>query len=142
MKKRFWIAVAALLLALCLTGCGIRFLDGVSKYVSSYSATMLVRSETSRSASLNFSTLKGRIVYELRSGGSDAIAASAKLGEGIATVWYDADGTKTEWFTVTAGEDVEVSTAPLEKGTVYVIIETDGKCRDSSFRFDVRDAAE
>ena len=137
MKKRAWIAVTALLLTLCLTACGITFTS--SDHVSSYRATMLVRSETSRAARMSFMTLSGRIVFTLRSGGSDAIGASASLETGSATVYYDAGGTKTEWFSVTAGEEVKYSIGPLEKGTVYVIIETDGKCEEGSFRFEVSD---
>ena len=137
MKKRAWIAVTALLLALCLTACGITFTS--SDHVSSYRATMLVRTETSGSARMSFMTLNGRIVFKLRSGGADAVGASAKLETGSATVYYDAGGTKTEWFTVTAGEEVECSAGPLEKGTVYVIIETEGKCEEGNFRFEVSD---
>ncbi len=139
MKKRAWIVVTAWLLALCLTGCGISFTR--SDHVSSYRATMLVRTETSRSAHMSFLTLEGRIVFELHSGGADAIDASAELETGSATVYYDVGGTKTEWFTVTAGEQVEYSVGPLEKGTVYVIVETDGRCKDGSFRFAVAENA-
>ena len=139
MKKRIRIAAAALLLVMCLTGCGIRFLDSISKYVSSYSATMLVRTETSGSAWMSFSTFDGRMIFSLRSGGSEAILASVKLESGSAMVYYDAGGTKTEWFTVAAGEEIEVSSGPLEKGTVYVIIESREKCREGRFGFDVQE---
>ena len=139
MRKRARIALTALLLALCLTACGISFTS--SDHVSSYRATMLVRSETSGSARMSFMTLNGRIVFTLRSGGSDAVGASARVETGSATVYYEAGGTKTEWFTVTAGEEVEYSAGPLEKGTVYVIVETDGKCEEGSFRFEVLDHA-
>lgn len=136
MKKTVRILTAVLLI-LCLTGCGITFAP-TSGYISSYRATLLIRSETSRSAHMDFSSLDGRMVFHLTSGGSEMISGSASLKSGNATVFYDADGTKTEWFTVSEGEEISVSGGPFERGTVYIIIETSGKCKGGSFRFDVR----
>lgn len=138
MKKGIRIIAGALVIVLCLTGCG--FVS--SNYVSSYRATMLVRSETSDSARMSFSTFDGRMVFRLRSGGHDIIRSSIKLESGSATVSYAAGGTKTEWFTVNTGDEGGNSAGPLEKGTVYVIIETSETCREGSFRFDVEDDGE
>ena len=162
MKKRVWIAVAVVLLAIGLAGCG--------KYVSSYRALALVRSTRPGSASVSFSELEGTMAFRLkcRKGpGGLEIFSSAKLESGSATVYCDSDGTKREWFTIEAGsgdtmvyfysypDGTKLEGLPLEAGeelrtpweyvspgTVYVVIETDGKCEEGSFRFEVEHMVE
>ncbi|MCR5173007.1 MAG: hypothetical protein K6C09_00050 [Oscillospiraceae bacterium] len=158
MKKGVWITAAAvLLLAIGLTGCG--------KYVSSYRALALMRSTRAGSASVRFSELEGTMAFRLKcrkGSGALSIFCSAKLESGSATVYCDSDGTKREWFTIEAGSDaatvyfysypdgVRLEGVPLEAGeelrtpwdyvspgTAYVVIETDGKCEEGSFRFEV-----
>ncbi len=157
MKKRVWIAVAVVLLAIGLAGCG--------KYVSSYRAMALVRSTRPESASVSFSELEGTMAFRLKcrkGSGALQIFCSAKMESGSATVYCDSDGTKREWFTIEAGSDAatvyfysypdgarseglpleageELKTPwhPVSPGTAYVVIETDGKCEEGSFRFDV-----
>ena len=63
---------------------------------------------------------------------------SAKLGEGSATVFYDSNGTKTELFSISGGQEIHSSTIAVNPGTVYVIVQTDGKCKDGRFSFDVK----
>ena len=59
------------------------------------------------------------------------------LAKGSATVYYDNDGTKKELFSVSAGEDVDSSFEALEKGTLYIIIETDGTAEGGDFSFSI-----
>ena len=122
-------AASLLLLALCLTGCG--------KYVSGYRATLLVRSNTARSAFMEFHTFEGRMVFRLKAReGMDRLRVTADLTSGSAAVYAD-DGTKQTLFTLTGGEAVEETFGPFESGTLYLIVETDGGCRDGSVRFDL-----
>lgn len=133
MRKTIIIAVCALILAaaLCFSGCG--------KYVSSYSAFGLVYSNTSGSAFMRFSSFDGTKAFSMEcseeSGGR--LSYSAKLGSGKAAVYIDNDGTKTELFSVSAGEEAVSGTHELIKGPVYIIVETDGKCVDGDLNFGI-----
>ena len=128
MKKKL---LVVLLLAVCLS-C----LVGCIKYVSHYSALMLVTTNTSKSASISFSSLNGTKSFRLKSDGH--LNYSAKLGEGSATVFYDTNGTKTELFSIKGGQEIQSSTIAVNPGAVYVIVQTDGKCQDGRFSFDVK----
>ena len=123
------IAVTVIMIAACLglTGCG--------QYTSSYVASICVTT----SDSVSFSSLKGTMVFTAKCDGEEGrkIKYSAKLGTGSFTVYYDSDGTKNELFTINAGESVEASGGELVKGTVYIILETDGKCEDGKFSFEI-----
>ena len=132
-KKIITLALAAALLigALCMGGC--------SKYNSKYNAVGFVHSNTSKSAFMTFYSFDGTMAFKLKCGSESAgnIKYSAKLESGSITVYYDNDGTRTEWFSLSAGEEAEASVGPFGDGTVYVIVETDGKCMNGDLRFDV-----
>lgn len=128
MKKLIPVLVLILLALACLVGC--------SKYTSRYSAVLLVSTGTSKSGSINFTTFSGTKVFKLKSSGQ--LNYSAELGIGSATVYYDCSGTKTELFSIGAGQKVGPSSITVTPGTVYVIVETDGKCQDGKFSFDVK----
>ena len=132
MKKMMPAVVAVMLLLVCLTGCG--------KYSSSFSATILVSSNTSGSSYMSFSSFSGTKTFKMncKSGSDGVLEYSAKLETGSATVYYDDDGTKTELFTIKGGEEVRTSTVPVSNGTVYVIVETNEKCKEGRFDFAVR----
>ena len=123
------IAVTVIMIAACLglTGCG--------RYTSSYVASICVTT----SDSVSFGSLKGTMVFTAKCDGEEGrkIKYSAKLDTGSFTVYYDSDGTKKELFTINAGESVEASGGELVKGTVYIILETDGKCEDGKFSFEI-----
>lgn len=127
-KKTAILAVIALC-ACMLTGCG--------RYVSSYSATLLVQSHTSSYASISFGSIKGTISYRLKSTeDADKLEYSASLAKGSATVYIDTDGTKREFFKISAGENV-ASTVDVDKGEIYIIIETGETCEDGSMDFNI-----
>lgn len=134
MKKHWKVAVMAMMMVLLmgLTGC-----DG---YVSSFKATMCVTTNTSKHASLSFSTLEGSKVLKMKvnKDAEGVLEYSGKLGGGSATVYYDDNGTKKELFSIGAGEKVEQTLNDLEQGKLYVIIETDGKCENGDFTFEVK----
>ncbi len=127
MKKSFSILFLVMFSLALLVGC--------SRYVSHYSAIMLVTEESSKAGSISFSSFSGSKVFKFNSEGH--LNYSAKLDEGSATVYYD-DGKKTELFSICSGQEMKPSTVSVETGTVYVIVQTDGKCKDGKFSFDVK----
>lgn len=128
MKKILPVFVLIVLCLACLVGC--------SKYTSRYSALMLITTNTSKAGSIRFSSFTGTKVFKLQSSGQ--LNYSAELGEGNATVFYDSNGAKTELFRITSGQSVGPASIPVAPGTVYVIVQTDGKCDSGNFSFDVK----
>ena len=63
---------------------------------------------------------------------------TAKLEDGGASVYYDCDGTKKHLFTIGSGESVSSSLEGLPVGKLYVIVETDGKCKEGRFDFEMK----
>lgn len=131
MKKHLFVLVIIVLSFFCFVGC--------VKYSSSYSAIASVRTNTSDTASYSFSSFKGRMVFKLKckDGCSGQLSYSAKLDSGNLTVYVDHDGTKRELVSLKSGDNISSSVSGISKGTVYIIIETDGKCEEGSFRFDL-----
>lgn len=127
--KKITALIAAALLLMLTAGCG--------RYVSSYNAVGFVHSNTSGSAFMNFYSFEGRMVFSLKSSPDDEIKYTASLGEGNAAVYYDCSGTKTELFHIDGGGSVASSGGELEDGTVYIIVETDGRCINGGFSFSI-----
>ena len=128
MKKLLPVLILMVLCLVCLAGC--------SKYVSRYSALLLVTTNTSKTGSIRFSSFNGTKVFRLKSSGQ--LNYSAELSGGNATVYYDSNGTKTELFKITSGQSVGPASISVTPGTVYVIVQTDGKCESGNFSFDVK----
>ena len=126
-KKSVKLVLVMAALALFLAACG--------RYVSSYRAVGLVRTNSAGAASMSFMTFEGRMVFRLKCAQDQRLNYEAKLTSGRAAVYCDADGTKTELFSLGAGEELASSFGPLQKGTVYIIVETDGRCEEGGFRF-------
>ena len=133
MRKKMTVLLVSLicLLALALSGCG--------RYVSSWSAVACVSSNTSDSAFVNFYKLSGKMVFKLKSDENEVIHYKGELKEGSLTVYYDTDGTKKELFSIKSGEKVDDCIGNLQKGTTYIIIETDERCENGDFHFDLQD---
>lgn len=130
-KSKILIALFLVLSSLLSTGC--------SKYTSHYSSIMSVHTNTSSSASLSFYVFDGTEADTLKCKEEPGkLEYSAKLEKGSATVYVDYDGTKKELFSINGGEEVSSTLTGLEKGTVYVIIETSGKCESGSFDFEMK----
>ncbi len=129
MKKGLIIVLMAAMI-LILAGCSI--------YSSSYSAVGLVRSNTSHRAYLNFHTLRGRLVYNLKVKGTEDILCSGKLEEGDLTVYYDIDGSRQEMVRLSGGQSFDFTLEDLNPGKVHIIVQTDGKCRDGWLELKVK----
>ena len=133
MKKirRITVILVLVISVLVVTGC--------SKYISSWSATMCVHSNTSTSAHLSFSTFSGTEADTLKvKEESGTLVYSAKIEKGTATVYVDYDGTKKELFSIKGGEEVNSKLENLKEGEIYVILETSEKCEDGIFEYDIR----
>lgn len=126
------VSILVILLSVSLSGC--------SKYTSSFIASIYIHSSDSDSASMRFDSFKGREVMKFKApkNKKTTIHYKATLGEGTATVFYD-DGTKNELFTIKEGESLEASFGEFEDTTIYVIFETDGKCKDGKVELELEE---
>lgn len=128
MKKTLIVFILVALCLVCLAGC--------SKYRSHYSALLMITSNSSKEASVRFTNLYGTKVFKLKSDG--VLNYSANLKGGSATVYYDYNGTKLELFSIGPGQEVGPASVNVTPGTVYVIIQTNEKCEEGQFSFNVK----
>ncbi len=129
MRKVISIILLSLILTLSI------FISGC-KYSSSYFAIGFVRSADSKSGSMSFLSFEGRYIFKFKSDyDSCKIQYSSKLEDGKANIFIDADGQKTKLFSAESGSEIKSETMSLNKGIIYIIIETDGKCENGSFSF-------
>ena len=129
-KKTFRRTAALLLALLMLFTAGCR--------ASSYMAVGMVRTNTKNSANLSFYSLKGKIVFTLKSSGEGDVTYTAKLESGTAKVYVEWAGSKTDLFTINGGEEVSSHGGYVESGQVTIIVETDGTCKNGEFHFNVK----
>lgn len=118
--KKLLLIVLCLTLLFSSTSCGIR-------YMSSYKALGLIRSEMGDRGSAKFSYLDGTLVLKLKMDGEgleNSIGCKASLEEGEINVYYDWIGVKELLFNLKAGESIDESRGYIESGSVYIIIET------------------
>lgn len=130
------IAVTMLVLCFTLSACG-------GKYVSHYSATMMVKTNTSNKATVSFGGFNGTYVMQLKNRNADEVFISyaATLGEGNIKVYYDFNDEKLDLFEIATDGSVEGKTETFTGNkTIYVIIESDGKCDEGSFSFTLEKA--
>ena len=126
-----------LILTMVLTSIG---LTGCGKYISSWSATAYVHTNTSTYGYMNFWTFSGTEVHTMKcKNESGTLYYSATLEKGNAVIYVDYDGDKKELFKISDGGEVNSSLDITGKGTVYVIVETDGKCENGEFEFEIKD---
>lgn len=134
MKKVCFLLILALTLVV-ICSCGL--------YVKSYSATILITSCHGDDASMEFATFNGTYNFKLRrdDGFPDhMIDLEANLDEGEMNVYVGVDGEKELLLTVRGGE-VYDETITLDKKydnekTVYIILESVGKCKGGDFEFE------
>ena len=133
MKKIGFILVLILTLTL-LCGCGV--------YVKNYSATILITSCQGNEASMEFDTFKGTNNFKLRREGiaEHTLDFEASLAEGEMNVYIGVDGEKELLRTVKGGESYDETITLDDKydneKTIYIILETIGKCVDGDFEFE------
>lgn len=133
MKKMAYAIIAAMMMFLCFTlsACG-------NKYVSKYSATLMVRENTADKASVSFDTFNGTYTMHLKNTDDKKafITYNASLEEGNIKAYYDFNGEKLDLFEVETDGSIEGKTETFTGDkTVYIIIESDGKCNEGSFSF-------
>lgn len=133
MKKFAFVLVLVLALAL-LCSC-----DG---YVKKYSATILITSCQGDEASMEFDTFKGTYNFKLKrdSAAEHTLDLEATLAEGEMNVYIGVDGEKELLRTVKGGESYDETIALDDtydnEKTIYVILESTGKCVDGDFEFE------
>ena len=127
--KKILRLIMAVIIAFLLAGCG--------KYISSYKAIGFVHSNRSASAQMSFYSFEGRMVFRLKSPGEGDLKYTAELESGTVTVYYDYSGTKSELFTADSGDRLDSRGGYIEAGTVYVIVETEGKCKNGKIRVSI-----
>ena len=132
MKKACFVLVLILMLFM-LCSCG--------GYIKSYAATILITSTHGDEASMKFDTFKGSYNFKLKRDGNPdhTLDLDASLGEGEINVYIGVGGEKEWLFTVKGGESYE-ETITLAKEydnekTIYIILESVGKCADGDFEF-------
>ena len=120
----------------------LSMLGGCVDYVKSYSATILITSCHGDEASMKFDTFKGTYNFKLRRDGvgEHILDLDADLADGEMNVYIGVDGEKELLLTVKGGESYDETIALDAKydneKTVYVILETVGKCVDGDFEFE------
>ena len=129
MKKTICAIAALLTVLLTFGGCG--------GYASHYKAVGFVHSNETESAFMSFYEFEGTMVFKLKNKDGGALEYSAKLGSGEAEISYDCGNGKTSLSPVKQGDEPAGTTDPLPAGIVYIIIETDGKCGNGDFRFEI-----
>ena len=129
--KSFLSLLCAVLILFSFAGCG--------GHASHYQAVACVHSNTGNTASLSFYEFKGTMVFKLKlkDKSEGDIKYTAELEEGNVTVSYEYNGIGSELFELSSGEKLDDRGGYIEKGTVYVIIKTDGKCKNGRFEFSV-----
>ena len=127
--KRIFCTLLCACVLLSLFSCGTR-------YVSRYSAMMLVRSNAGGKVEVRFSTLDGRLAESFRKkeAGEGALSYTASLEEGELSVSYDAgDGKLLPLFSLKGGEsisDVGGYIEGREGARISIVIDTNGKCKE------------
>ncbi len=133
MKKFVSVSLATIALVLCFA-----FAACENKYVSRYSATLMVKTNTSNKASVSFDSFSGTYVIKLKNKSADEVSITyeATLGEGNIKVSYDYNDEKLSLFEIKTGGSIDSKTETFTGNkTIYIILESDGKCSDGSFSF-------
>ena len=119
--KKLLLILVCLTVLFSSTSCDFR-------YVSSYKALGLVRSEMGERGIAKFGRLDGTLVLKLKMSGKgleNSIGCKAAIEEGEINVYYDVFGVKELLFNLKAGESIDERRGYIESGkTVYIIIET------------------
>ena len=132
--KKICISLVLILTLLTLCSC--------SGYVKSYSATILITSCQGDEASMEFDTFKGSYYFKLRrdGAGEHTLDLEASLGEGEIDIYIGVDGEKELLRTIKGGESYDeviiLDNKYDNEKTVYVILESKGKCVDGDFEFE------
>lgn len=133
--KKICLVLALMLALVTLCGCG----EG---YHSKYSATLMLTSCHGDEASMEFQTFEGTHYFKLKRDGAaeHTIDFKAKLADGEINIYAGVDGEKELLRTVKSGESFDEAITLDEKyaneKTIYIILESAGKCTDGVFEFE------
>lgn len=133
MKKTI-IASVLILTLVMLCGC--------SGYVKSYSASLMNTSSRGDEASMEFRSFNGTYNLKLTRDkyAEYTLDVEASLGDGEMNVYVGVDGGKDLLFTIRGGESIDKTIRLDEKynneKTVYIILESVGKCTNGDFEFE------
>ena len=132
--RKISFALVLMLTLVMLCSCG--------EYTKSYAATILITSCHGDEASMKFDTFKGTYNFKLK---RDATAEhtldiEASLTEGEMNIYIGVGGEKEVLRTIKGGEAYD-ETITLDakydnEKTIYVILETTGKCAHGDFEFE------
>lgn len=134
MIKKIGFALVLILTLAMLFSCGV--------YVRSYSATFFATSCHGDEASMKFNTFKGTYNFKLREDGAaeHTLDIEATLAEGEMNIYIGVSGEKELLRKVKGGESYDETIALDNKydneKTIYVILESTGKCVDGDFEFE------
>ena len=126
--------VLVLILVLCI-------LCSCSGYVNNYSATILITSCQGNEASMEFDSFKGTYNFKLKRDGAaeHTLDFESSLVEGEMNVYIGVDGEKELLRTVKGGgsydETITLDDKYGNEKTIYIILETTGKCVEGDFEF-------
>ena len=125
------------LVVLMMLGCFVLSLTGCEG--DSWVATIMSESTTKDSSTISFSTFKGKKSVKIKYDGKSEgiLKATCSLEKGDMTVYYEKDGVKKEWFTMSSGDEITETVNIPEKGTVKVIFECDEKCEEGDLQFEI-----
>ena len=132
--RKICFALVLILILTMLCSCG--------GYVRKYSATFLITSCMGDDASMEFDTFKGTYNFKLRRDGNaeNTLDFEASLAEGEMNIYIGVNGEKELLRTVKGGESYDETITLNDKyyseKTVYVIVESIGKCVDGEFEFE------
>ena len=133
MKKLCFVLVLILTL-ITICSCG--------GYANSYSATFLITSSRGDEANMEFESFKGTYSFKLKRDGAaqNTLDIDASLTEGEMKIYIGVGGEKELLFTVKGGESFD-KTVTLDakyngEQTVYVILESVGKCKGGDFELE------
>ena len=132
--KKVYFALLMILTLATLCGC--------SGYVKNYYATILITSCHGDEASMEFDTFSGTYNFKLKRDGvaEHTLDIESSLDEGEMKVYIGVDGEKELLRTIKGGEAYD-ETIILDdkydnKKTIYVILESNGKCMNGDFEFE------
>ena len=132
--KKACFALALIFTLLMLCGC--------KGYVNSYAAIILITSDHGDEASMKFDSFKGSYNFKLKRDGNPehTLELEASLGEGEMNVYIGTGSEKELLLTVKGGESYDEKITLDEKydneNTIYIILESAGKCADGDFEFE------
>ncbi|MBE6664947.1 MAG: hypothetical protein E7603_01825 [Ruminococcaceae bacterium] len=132
--KKIGFVLAMILTLVMLCGC--------ERYVNNYSATILITSCQGDEANIEFDTFKGTYHFKLRRDGDadHTLDFESSLAEGEMNIYIGVDGKKELLRTVKGGETYD-ETITLDgkydnEKTIYITLESIGKCVDGDFEFE------